>query len=207
MKPTRRIGLIVQEVDGEYLVYDGDSKVAAALNLPATVVFRACDGTLEVDELVARLADGEPPLSEEAVHLALAELSTAGLIDDAPSESTTSRRQLLIKLGAAAALTIPAVELINAPGVAAVGSGPTPTPEPTPAPTTPGPTPAPTTPGPTPAPTTPAPTTPGPTPAPTTSAPTTPQPTTPQPTTPGPTPAPTTPRPTTPWPTISVIPV
>jgi hypothetical protein len=131
MKPIRRAGLIIQEVEGEYLVFDDKSNVAAALNLPATRVFQVCDGTRDVDQIIDQLSTGDMPLSEDAVRLALAELAGNGLIDDAPTEAGTSRRKLLMALGAAAALAVPAVELIKAPAAAAVASGPTPTPEPT----------------------------------------------------------------------------
>jgi hypothetical protein len=122
MNPIRRQGLIVQDVSGENLVYDADSNVAAALNLPATRVFALCDGTRSVDQIVELLGNDEPAMPADAVKLALAELVDADLIDAPPVEAGSTRRQLLIKLGAAAAITLPAVELIAAPTAAAASS-------------------------------------------------------------------------------------
>ena len=122
MNPIRRHGLIVQDVSGENLVYDADSNVAAALNLPATRVFALCDGTRSVDQIVEALGKESPAMPADAVKLALAELVDADLIDAPAVETGSTRRQLLIKLGAAAAITLPAVELIAAPTAAAASS-------------------------------------------------------------------------------------
>lgn len=195
MRPQRVDGLFVEEVGVEYLVYRTESDEAAALNPAAAAVFDLCDGTRDVDEIVAALVASDRPLDRDTVLLGLAELAEAGLIDDAPAEPRMSRREMLMKLGAgtAAAAAIPVVELVVAPSMAAAQSpapspapvpapAPLPSPEPTPSPT-PRPTPSPS-PGPTPSPS-PQPT-PSPSPQPTPSP--TPEPT-PQPT-PSPTPSP-----------------
>jgi hypothetical protein len=134
MNPIRRDGLIVQDVSGENLVYDADSTAAVALNLPATRVFALCDGTRSVDQIVAYLGAEEPAMSADAVKLALVDLVEADLIDAPPVEPSSTRRQLLVKLGVAAAITLPAVELITAPTAAAAGSNGVPQPAPAPVP-------------------------------------------------------------------------
>lgn len=147
MKPSKQSDLVIEEIDGEYLVFAGDTNVAA-LNAPAVAVFELCDGRRDVDAIVAALADGPTPLEPEAVRLAFAELAEFGLVDRAEPVAPDTRRQLLKKfaVGASAALAVPVVEGIVAPTVAAAVSD-----VPTPAPTS-GPTPPPTT-GPTMAPT------------------------------------------------------
>ena len=159
MQPKKKDGLIIEEVGEELLVFDDSAQVAAALNRAAAAVFELCDGTRDVDGIVADLRTHTPPLGRDEVALALEELDEAGLIDDVPDVSNPGRRALLAKLGAgaAAAMALPVVEALVAPSPAHAASVQPPSYQPpsTLAPTlspTQGPTLAPTS-GPTPAPT------------------------------------------------------
>ncbi len=51
---ARSAGLIVEELDGGLLIYDGTSNLAHALDAEAAAVWRACDGRLDIQALVAR---------------------------------------------------------------------------------------------------------------------------------------------------------
>ena len=134
MKPLRKQGLLVEEVEGEVLLFDESANTAAALNASATAVFELCDGTRDVEAIVAALAETRTPLDADAVMLALAELSEAGVVDDVGQIQSPSRREMLMRLGigaAAAAAALPVVESIVAPTAAAALSNPTPNPVPT----------------------------------------------------------------------------
>jgi len=117
MHPTRVEGLLVERVESEHLVYRSDADDAAALNEAAAAVFDLCDGTRDVDEIVAGARERGIELGRDEALLALHELEEAHLIVAAPTETGPSRRDLLIRLGAGtiAAAAIPVVELIAGP--------------------------------------------------------------------------------------------
>lgn len=117
MRPIRAEGLLVETVGDEVLVFDDAAQRAAALNRAAAAVFELCDGTRDVDALVGDLAGGDPPLTRDAVVLALSELAEQGLVTDVPDLDGVDRRSLLAKLGvgAMAALAIPVVETLGVP--------------------------------------------------------------------------------------------
>jgi hypothetical protein len=120
---ARHEGLVIREVADEMLVYDLDQHRAHALNRPALLVWRECDGRTSVRELTSRLQPSLPGAGEEVIWLALAELDRAGLLQERlPVQSGASRRQVLARLGlsvAAGALIIPAVTSVVAPHPAA----------------------------------------------------------------------------------------
>jgi hypothetical protein len=114
VRPTRRPGLVVERVSDEVLVFDDTAQAAAALNPAATSVFDLCDGTRDIEEIIASAA--EAGLSEDAVRLGLHELGEAGLVEDVPADGALSRRALLAEWGstaAAAALALPVVEAFD----------------------------------------------------------------------------------------------
>ena len=123
-KPLARSeDLIVQEVDGEVLVYDDTWAHAHCLSAEAARIWRACDGTKTVHALSDELG-----LSEDALVMALAELEAKELLD--PGEQTdesaggATRREFGLraaKLGAAAA-TAPMIVSIVAPTPAAAAT-------------------------------------------------------------------------------------
>lgn len=150
MKPNaRREKLIVKDLGGDTVVYDEATSEAHELNRTAALVWRHCDGQKSVADL-ARIVGEETalPADEGVVGLAIAQLTQAGLLEQSEGAAVAaiSRRQLVGRLGAAAALLLPAVTTVVAPTSAMAQSGPIP---PTPFPTTGAPTPFPTTAAPT----------------------------------------------------------
>jgi hypothetical protein len=120
--------LLVQELPDEVLVYDLKRSKAHCLNETAAFVWNHCDGRTAVPEL-ATLMEEEwgKPVGEEVVWLALKQLSRANLLSE-PIEAgndgiRVSRRAVLRKLGAAAAMT-PLVISIVAPTASAGASVP-----------------------------------------------------------------------------------
>ena len=56
VKPIARTDLIVEELDGEAVIYDEETTELHHLNPTATIVFGLCDGTSTVGEMSAEIA-------------------------------------------------------------------------------------------------------------------------------------------------------
>jgi hypothetical protein len=56
VKPIARADLIVEELDGEAVIYDEETTELHHLNPTATIVFGLCDGTSTVGEMSAEIA-------------------------------------------------------------------------------------------------------------------------------------------------------
>jgi hypothetical protein len=118
---SRTTGLVVEELDGEVLVYDTERDRAHCLNRTAALVWRWSDGTASVRDLARRLQreleieKGAAGLVEESLRV----LEKARLLESPPeaSPSARSRRQALRTLARAAAL-LPVVSSIVAPRAA-----------------------------------------------------------------------------------------
>ena len=115
---------LVEELDGEVLLYDLDRHEAHCLNETAGIVWRACDGTRSVAELAALLpASLEQPAAEEVVRSTLHELGQLGLlVQPAGIERVLSRRVFVQRFGLAAAATLPLVTSLVAPEPSAAAS-------------------------------------------------------------------------------------
>lgn len=126
-KPSRA-DLVVQHLPEEVLVYDLNRHKAHCLNGTAAFVWEHCDGKTSAAEIAALMEmEWSKPVDEDVVWLALKQLSRAELLQGhiAPSEEgkRASRRAVLRKLGAAAAMT-PLVISIIAPAASAGASVP-----------------------------------------------------------------------------------
>ena len=122
LPPARRDGLLVQAIDDEVIVYDTERHKAHCLNRTAAAVWEHCDGQTTVAEVARRLArEFEAPIDQTAVWLAVEQLQKAHLLTEAPQPpSGLSRRDVLKRLGVAAALAVPLVTTIVTP---AAGQG------------------------------------------------------------------------------------
>lgn len=122
---ARTKDLVSQDVDGEVLVFDMHTNRAIRLNATAAEVWRKADGTRSVEQIAAALGlDRAADVSEDLVWLALDLLEKEGLID-APAGDTPrkvmSRREVGMRLGAAALLLLPMVSKLTVPAAAQVG--------------------------------------------------------------------------------------
>ena len=121
---ARSGGLLVRELDGEVLVYDLERHRAVCLNAAAAAVWRRCDGRTDVPALVHALP-GEAG-GEEGVWLALEQLARDRLLADAvvrpAGAARVTRRELIRRLGLAAAATLPLVTSVVAPTPAQAAS-------------------------------------------------------------------------------------
>lgn len=126
MRPrARRGGLVVRDLPGETVVYDGDGHRAHCLNHTAALVFRHADGRRTVPDL-ARLLAAETGTKADhgVVRAALACLREASLLefgDDHASAASAeapvdgSRRAMMRRVGVGAAALLPVVTSILVP--------------------------------------------------------------------------------------------
>ena len=127
--PKARIEqLVIKELGDETLVYDETNHEAHCLNRTAAFVWRHCDGRTSVAK-IARLLTKEmnTPVSEQLVWFALSQLEKAQLLGKHLVRPINvvqiSRRELMRRLGIAAAVALPLVTSIVAPTTAEAASG------------------------------------------------------------------------------------
>ena len=116
---ARAEGVVVRELDGEVLVYDLDTHRAVCLNASAAAVWRLCDGRRTPSD-IRRALGKTGAVPEEFVWLALEQLARDGLLDarlPARPEALAglSRREMMRRVGLAAAVALPVVVSIVAP--------------------------------------------------------------------------------------------
>ncbi len=122
-------GIIVEELDGELLIYDTGRDKAHCLNPAAATVWKHCDGRSTVEELQALIAPDAGAADSRAMivgclrdfqsrHLVT---GTDGWLD---SERQVSRRELLkrVSVTAAVVILVPLVTTIVVPTPAAAAS-------------------------------------------------------------------------------------
>ncbi len=132
MQPkARHRNVIVREIAGEFVLYDEKTQRAHELNAAAASVWRHCDAKTSIGDLAAALAiETALPADEEVVHLALDQLSKAGLLEGPHEafEARMSRRQIVHRLGLAGSLAflLPVVSTLVAPSPAMAQSVPPP---------------------------------------------------------------------------------
>ena len=120
---ARAEGLVVRELPEEVLVYDLDTHKAMCLNRTAALVWKNCDGRRDVAAIARALsAEFDAPVAEEVVWLALERLSRERLLAERvrrpASRASLPRREVIKKLGLAAAIALPAITAIVAPTAA-----------------------------------------------------------------------------------------
>ena len=120
---ARKEGLVVQELSGEVLVYDRERNKAHCLNSTAALVWGYCDGKTSVAQ-IARAIEGElnAPVDEDVIWLGVEQLGRTHLLQERAAlpehKSGLSRRELMKRIGVAAAVALPVVTSILAPSAA-----------------------------------------------------------------------------------------
>lgn len=112
--------LVIDDLPDEVLVYDLERHEAHCLNRTAAMVWRCCDGDSSPAKIARRVtAELDAPFSEELVRVALNQLEKFHLLEqdtEVPTHfAVLSRRQLVRRLGLAAAVAVPLVTSIVAP--------------------------------------------------------------------------------------------
>ena len=117
---SRREDLVIQELDGEVLIYDLKANKAFCLNETSARVWQACDGSKTMAEIGKDLGD------EDLAWLALNDLKKEKLIDykmPTPSKfEGMSRREVIGKIGMGSMLAIPVIAALAAPTAAQTAS-------------------------------------------------------------------------------------
>jgi len=130
---ARSENLIVEELDGETLVYDVERDRAHCLNSTAGQVWKLCNGRRTLNDIAQQLHRGtsKPDAQtikamEELVWLALDQLSRDRLIEKetfaVSSVPRISRREAIRRVGIGAAIAVPIVASITAPTAVQAGS-------------------------------------------------------------------------------------
>jgi hypothetical protein len=110
---------VVKTVGDEVLVYDLETHRAHSVNGVAAAVWRRCDGTRDAARIAVDLReDGVAPVTEEAVRYALGELGRARLLTGPVAPAGLTRREVMRRLGTAAAVALPVVTTIVTPTAA-----------------------------------------------------------------------------------------
>jgi len=113
--------LLIQELADETLVYDLERDEAHCLNQTAALVWKHCDGKMTISQIAKTLtAETKSTVDEELVLLACHQLAKShlmqGQIPGMLGSSRFSRREVMRRLGTAAAVSLPLVSSIVAPG-------------------------------------------------------------------------------------------
>lgn len=121
MPQARRTGLIIQEVDGEILIYDQNTNKAHCLNQTAAKVWKYCDGeTTLIEACEALSCDLDTAVDEKLVWYAVDQFSKDNLLEKGIEQPAfiiagMNRRQMVRTLGLAAVIAVPLVTSIVAP--------------------------------------------------------------------------------------------
>lgn len=123
---ARKNGLVIQENPDEVLVYDMNSNKAHCLNETSALVWRSCNGSNSVSDIVRELeANSGKPVTDDIVWLAIDQLNDNGLLEEGTTKrfAGQSRRDVIKKIGLASMVALPVVASLVAPSsVLAVGS-------------------------------------------------------------------------------------
>jgi hypothetical protein len=117
---ARQDGLVIRELADETLVYDLERHKAHCLNQTAALIWKHCDGRTSVAEMSAILEnEGHLPVDGDVMRYAVDRLGKKRLLEDAatwPADSRRlSRRDVIRKLGLAAAVALPLITTVVSP--------------------------------------------------------------------------------------------
>ncbi len=123
---ARNKAILLQEIDGELLIYDLDTDKAYNLNKTAALVWQLCDGTKSVAQISIEMSKLlRKQVSTELVELALDSLKKDGLLEDVDGINFLdglSRREAIRKVGFASIVALPIVSSLVAPKAVAAQS-------------------------------------------------------------------------------------
>jgi hypothetical protein len=129
MRPRNTMSdrLILKEVETETLLYDERSHKAWCLNRSSASIWSLCDGHNTVAQIATRAStELGLPVSEDLVLLTLTELRNQNLLQPdsfAPLPDGLTRREMMGRVGLAAAALLPVIAALSAPPAASAISG------------------------------------------------------------------------------------
>ncbi len=117
---SRHLDIIVQELNGEILVYNLKTNKAYCLNETSALIWQLCDGKTSVSEIsraVGQLFD--TPANEDLVWLALDQLKEQNLLSDkkeiVSKFNGISRREVIRRVGLGTMIALPFITTLVAP--------------------------------------------------------------------------------------------
>ncbi len=124
---ARKENLVVQESDGEVLIFDLNTNKAVCLNESSALIWQACDGNKEVSDITALVGKQlNSPVNDDFVWLALDQLKKENLIENkdevAIDFNGMSRREVIKKVGIGTMIALPIVSSLVAPKAAHAGT-------------------------------------------------------------------------------------
>lgn len=128
---SRKANVVVQELDGEVLIYDLNANKAYCLNKTSAIIWQLCDGNKSVTEISQALSQKlDSPTDENLVWLALDQFKKEKLIESQPELVSPfvgmNRREVIKKVGLASMIALPIVSSLIAPKAINAASGATP---------------------------------------------------------------------------------
>lgn len=128
---SRKANLVIQEMEGEILIYDLNENKAFCLNQTAALVWQLCDGNKSVDEISEILGQKlNSSANEDIVWFALDQLKKEKLVENEAQLGNyfagISRREVIKKVGLGTMIALPIVASITAPIALNAASGCTP---------------------------------------------------------------------------------
>lgn len=122
--------LVIQELEGETLVYDLQKHRAYCLNETASQIWQACDGRTTVAAIARQIAGNSNVRDVDVVCLGLHNLAQCGLLEERPAwlpeQGGVTRRDVLQAVGKSAAALLPAVAALAVPHAAQAATCPCP---------------------------------------------------------------------------------
>jgi len=117
---SRKDNLVVQELDGEVLIYDLNKNKAVCLNQTSALVWQACDGSrtiADISDAVGKQLNSQ--VNEDIIWLALDQLSKENLVEKQAETKDKfkglSRREVIKKVGLGTMIALPIVTSLVAP--------------------------------------------------------------------------------------------
>ena len=117
---ARKDDLVIQEVDGETLVYDLKTNKVVSLNKTSALVWKNCDGKKTAAEIAKEIRQNIGiKINEDFVYFAVNQLNKEDLLKPAFDYSDKfagmSRREVIRKVGVGAMIALPVVAALVAP--------------------------------------------------------------------------------------------
>ncbi len=121
LKPQgRQKDIVIQELNGEVLIYDLSLNKAFCLNQASALVWEACDGKQTISEITQIVSKKlKSPINEDFVWLALDRLKKENLIVNSeeitPDFNGLSRREVIKRIGFSSMVALPMITSLVAP--------------------------------------------------------------------------------------------
>jgi hypothetical protein len=124
---SRKDNIVVQELEGEVLIYDLEKNKALCLNKTSALVWQSCDGSrtiADISDIVGKQLNSQ--INEDLIWLALDQLSKQSLVEKQPVLNDKfdglSRREVIKKVGMASLVALPMIATLTAPVAAQTGT-------------------------------------------------------------------------------------